>query len=527
MLKSLKSLIDQRLGRLIVQDDLALSCGYFIKVDPNHLNPALYFLKHDPDTLLNILDQIIVINTHTLPWEKDLYNPKSTHEIIYQLKSLKLPYRVSLVVETFVGAELIPSVTSMYYGAAWLERDIQLNYGFEIDELERDNKERLQSGEKSPISIDNNLLISRFQQKELYLASHDTSQLSLHKIEPFINQTPINIGINLWLFGNKIISSKLETGYLQCGIEKLLSQSQDTASALSQAQRINRRTPIFYQLPILLASEQLLSIEPSDEIKKQRAIAIEIARIYHHLKILKNLFISIKADNLYEFIADALLLWEPIALLGARIYPAATTTPPAIKNHVIIASLESLIPIIDNIEIELNNNESYLILRKKALITLIQATSMGLSGHYIRAHRNHYDLRASNTFGLDYGTPPKLNISEGGDALARTILRIKDVQSSSRWLSKQHKDFQPLIEDPAIDWSKTSSTLAFGEIEGPEGNIKASIFKANEQKLPLIFLRIPAYFIAQAIPHLLANSQLSDLAMILNSLGISAEEIDK
>jgi NADH:ubiquinone oxidoreductase subunit C len=134
MFKSLKSLLDQRLGSLIVQDDLALAEGYFIKVDPSHLNAASYFLKHDPDTRLTLLDQIIVIKTKLLPWKNDVIDPQSTHEIIYQLKSLKLPYRVNIVIESNQGASLIPSIASLFAGARWLESDISKKFKFDIDE---------------------------------------------------------------------------------------------------------------------------------------------------------------------------------------------------------------------------------------------------------------------------------------------------------------------------------------------------------------------------------------------------------
>lgn len=134
MFKSLKTLLDQRLGSLIVQDDIALAEGYFIKVDPSHLNAATYFLKHDPDTRLTLLDQIIVIPTKILPWPNQDASTDKTHEIIYQLKSLKLPYRVNIVIEVSEGAELLPSISSLFVGAKWLEEDISHNFNFDIAE---------------------------------------------------------------------------------------------------------------------------------------------------------------------------------------------------------------------------------------------------------------------------------------------------------------------------------------------------------------------------------------------------------
>ncbi|MCA9508148.1 MAG: NADH-quinone oxidoreductase subunit C [Myxococcales bacterium] len=134
MFKSLKQLLDQRLGSLIVQDDLALDEGYYIKVDATHLNAASYFLKHDPDTRLTLLDYIMVIKVDTLPWTLGVIEPNSTHEIVYQLKSLKLPYKINIVIEVSKNTGVIPSIQNLFIGARWLENDIRENYYFDINE---------------------------------------------------------------------------------------------------------------------------------------------------------------------------------------------------------------------------------------------------------------------------------------------------------------------------------------------------------------------------------------------------------
>lgn len=137
MFDSLKYIIEKRLGSLIVLDDIASQLGYFLKIAPEHLQTAAFFLKNDPDTRLTLLDQIIVIPGGVLHWPKNppLY-PKE--EILYQLRSLKLPYRISLAVEAPLGHEALPSISPLFLGARWLESDINQNYGIEFDNNERD-----------------------------------------------------------------------------------------------------------------------------------------------------------------------------------------------------------------------------------------------------------------------------------------------------------------------------------------------------------------------------------------------------
>jgi NADH:ubiquinone oxidoreductase subunit C len=134
---SLKKLIDSRLGRLIVIDDLMISNGYFVKVAPAHLQAAAFFLKNDPDTRLILLDQIVAIKAGILPWPTAGITAHDSWEILYQLRSLKLPYRVTLAVSPPKDS-LVPSIGALFLGARWLEADISLNQGVEFEDNARD-----------------------------------------------------------------------------------------------------------------------------------------------------------------------------------------------------------------------------------------------------------------------------------------------------------------------------------------------------------------------------------------------------
>lgn len=137
MFGSIKNLIEKRLGKLIVLDDLSLTGAYFIKVAPEHLQAAVFFLKNDPDTRLTLLDQIIIIPAGLIGWAKTQDNI-AIWEIMYQLKSLKLPYRVSLIVDAPPPHEALPSIFPLFLGARWQEMDIKDAYGIEFESNERD-----------------------------------------------------------------------------------------------------------------------------------------------------------------------------------------------------------------------------------------------------------------------------------------------------------------------------------------------------------------------------------------------------
>ena len=140
MFTSLKKLIDSRLGRLIVLDDLATPNAFFIKISPLHVQAAAFFLKNDPDTRLIMLDQIIVIKAGILPWPQALLDSQlAPWEILYQLKSLKLPYQVTLALQPAPGS-LVPSIAALFAGAPWLEADISHKFGIEFEDGGREHE---------------------------------------------------------------------------------------------------------------------------------------------------------------------------------------------------------------------------------------------------------------------------------------------------------------------------------------------------------------------------------------------------
>ncbi|MCA9508147.1 MAG: hypothetical protein KC505_06995 [Myxococcales bacterium] len=391
----------------------------------------------------------------------------------------------------------------------------------------------------SNIPPDPSLLISRFQQKELYQSASKSSNISLsmsqlpnHYIAPFFDPLAIKIGLKLKLLGAKIIHCQIERGFLSHGLEKIIAQD-GYKDAINDIARINQRTPIFYQMALLSAYENLCAIHVSQEIKMTRALALEIARIYHHFYVCKNVFVSLNADSLFELARNGKNSIKDFAKIFGNLDEIEKQSP-----KLIIDELIDICDFITQIVEDINNSfeqENILIpkLKQKAVINLTAASSLGLTGAFIRANRCIYDLRLQKQASIDYIKIPKINTSEGGDAFARLNLRILDILSSSLWLKEKLKQFDERnYKFIAFDYEKipdvelAQKNFSFGEIESPEGDIKAALFIDKEHSLTF-HLRTPAYFIAQALPQLLLHADLDDLPALLASLGISAEEIDK
>jgi len=125
---SLKDFINSRLGSGMVIKDHSSYYGYFILIYEKHLHHVLFFLKNDPDLMLTLLDQIVALPSTCSLFDDDERAPKVEVRLLYQLKSVKLPYRVTIVIDVDPINTAIPSITAIFKGARWQEEDISKQF---------------------------------------------------------------------------------------------------------------------------------------------------------------------------------------------------------------------------------------------------------------------------------------------------------------------------------------------------------------------------------------------------------------
>lgn len=131
MFEGLKNIIEIRLGLEIVKDHFEHSKGTFIKIDPKDLFLVVNFLKDDPDTKLNQLEQILLVPKNSIPWSK--YIDEKSDELLYQISSTKLPYRIFLCIDTL--HKNIPSIKSLHKCASFWQKDLSFRHNFSFEEI--------------------------------------------------------------------------------------------------------------------------------------------------------------------------------------------------------------------------------------------------------------------------------------------------------------------------------------------------------------------------------------------------------
>lgn len=388
---------------------------------------------------------------------------------------------------------------------------------------------------KNPLKIDDSLIISRLEQKELsYIkpSMKEDSQFYLLmgkiSLKPFINNLAINLGLNLQLLGDRIIQCQIESGYFYHDIETELGEL-SPRRAIFALERLRPDLPIFYQVALMLAYEELLGLTPDPDTSERYAIALEFARICHHLNICHNLFSFAKTNHLSWLTCQIQNhLTEPMKL-SKRV--VEQTPKSGLDWARVLHHLSEAWPLVEELtSLALASQELLISLKRKAVFSLTAAASLGLTGLFTRANRNNYDLRKSSRIAYQTATIPT---TEGGDAWARFSLRLMDIQSSMKWLKKTINSLEPKSQLNALCVhdnfcsSEPTEKFSVGEVAGPEGDIRVTIFASPAEEKLIFRVRSPAYFIAQAIPQMLLGLRIEELPLILHSLGIRAEEVDK
>jgi len=385
------------------------------------------------------------------------------------------------------------------------------------------------------------LIMSRLQQQELgrlkkNLANvhHSNPLINNIHLHPFIDPMPIKFGLDLGVIGTKLFNIKVERNYLSHDLESLLSKL-DFSSSMEAIARLNPPLPIFYQIALQVAYEELFDQELNIRLAKLRSIALEFARVRHHIMVIRNVFKCLQIDSMIGIIKTVENIFNTATSSYTMVYPVSADLGLSPSYEKFDALLEDLIHIFNEFELKANASDKLKrALSKKAKITLQVAASYGLTGSFLRANRNSLDVRKLLGSRINYQTCPTVFLKEGGCALSRFLLRIKEVQASLTWLKESMLANQrEVIELCPLRYrdffaKKTPAKLfATSEIAGPEGNTKVSIFHDAHNNSLIFRVRTPAYYIAQAIGHLLSQHDICDIPIVLYSLGILAEEIDK
>ncbi|HLF86612.1 MAG TPA: NADH dehydrogenase (quinone) subunit D [Nitrospiria bacterium] len=473
------------------------SGGLDVIVVPKDKIPGIAeFLKNDPSQNYNFLSDITCVDYLNMRASLGaFYNPsggglrpisghperKERFEIIYNLYSIPRRFRVFLKVYMDEKDLELESVTPVWKGADWFEREVYDMFGIKFKnhpDLRRIlmpsawkghplRKDYPIGGEEVAFTANKDMIDPQeVDIKELSIGDDEiyaalmlnlgggTRLSTIKGDEPVKREsgewrTILNLGpqhpsthgllrLVLDLEGERIKKVMPIIGYLHTGIEKNCEQL-TYQKALTLTDRVDYLTPLSNNLAYCLAVERLMDIDIPLRAQYARVILCELSRIASHLVYLaaQGLDVGVMSlffycfnereliQDIFEYISGVRMMTSYINIGGLRY-----DLQEGFKDKV-AAFIDRFSSKIDEFEELLTDNPIW-IKRAKGIGMLSpeDAINYSVSGPSLRASGVNWDVRKAAPYScydhFDFTVP----LGEKGDVFDRYVVRVEEMRQS-------------------------------------------------------------------------------------------------
>ena len=406
-------------------------------------------------------------------------------EVVYHLFSTTQRHRLRLKAHVDEGNPSIPSVTPVWVGANWLERETYDMYGirfeghpdlrriylydeFEGHPLRKDYpKEKRQpligpgaSGKWSEESELRKVMELPIPDDGKGMLGAELMRIQMGPSHPATHGT---VRIILDLDGETITAADVQVGYLHRGFEKEC-ESGFYYQAIPYTDRLNYSSAILCNVGYCMTVEKLLGVETPERSKFIRTMAGEIARLSDHLLCIGATCLEMNAFTPFLYCLQAReLVWDLIdALCGGRVT----------SNYIRVGGVSADIP--DGFaELAKKNLARALELLKESdqlmaenpifrermegvgVMPAAELIAYGVTGPLLRAAGVDLDLRRAAPYlvydQLDFDVP----LGSQGDNMDRYLVRLEEFRQSIRIIEQclGRMPSGPVdVDDPAVRW---------------------------------------------------------------------------
>jgi len=456
-------------------------------IAPERLLDVARFVRDDPALRFDMPIDVTAV---------DYLGQEPRFEVVYHLYSTRHHHRLRLKARVPEGNPSIASVTPVWVGANWLERETYDMYGIRFtghpdlrriylyDEfqgypLRKDYpKEKRQPligpgsrrgesvGDEHPYSTD---LPPPPRGKGMLGA--DLMRVQLGPSHPATHGT---VRMVVDLDGETIVNADVQVGFLHRGFEKEC-ESGFYYQAIPYTDRLNYSSAILCNVGYCLAVEKLLGIEAPPRCQFLRVIAGELARMADHFLCIGATALELNAFTPFLYLLEAReLVWDLVdAICGARVT----------SNYVRIGGVSSDLPegfaemarpkiagslkLLDDTEKLLTENPIFRArMENVGALPPEELIAFGVCGPVLRAAGVDFDVRRAQPYlvydQLDFDVP----LGSRGDNMDRYLVRLVELRQSARIIEQCLRMLPagPIdVDDPAIRWPGKSKV--FGRME--------------------------------------------------------------
>ena len=476
---------------------------------------------------------------------------KETFQLSYQFNRFDQTLRVILRLKQPWNEYQVPSITSIYAGANWFEREVFDMYGIQIKNhphLKRlllpefCNFHPLRKGFKfeGDSVQDVNRAWELEQEAEQKISS---TVLESHRRDYFVNMGPQHpsthgvLRLLLHMDGEIILEVDPVIGYAHRADEKM-GENGNYLQFTPYPSRVDYLAGMIYNWGYVGTVERALGIELTERCKYIRVIVSELQRLASHLlwygAFLMDLgnftpFLYCFQDreeilDMFELCDGSRLTYNYFRFggqerdLSPEFLDRARKFIPMLKSH--LKDYEQLVA-------------KNIIFRKRTegvgVITKDLAIEYGVTGGALRACGIPYDVRKSEPYGIydqfQWDVPTKT----GGDAYSRFQVRVQEMWQSLRILE------QALPKIPEGPYNNPQAPKRFkpnaGEyyfcVESPRGQMGIYLISDGTENPYRIKMRTPCYNNLEVISPIGKGHLLADVVCILGSLDIVVPDVDR
>lgn len=350
-----------------------------------------------------------------------------------------------------------------------------------------------------------------------------------------------NYALKCRLRGDEVQYLEADGGYLHRGFEKLMEERLWIQN-VALVPRICVPDPVPMEETYAQGVEALGGLQVPERAQWIRVMMLEMSRICAHLFYFGGHAATIGMySNMFWGVTDRdriLDLFEE--LTGARIYHMFVT-PGGVRRDLPEGFLDRLSGVLDYIDSRLPDfdnlffNNAVLVNRATGTgrMTQEQALSWGVTGPNLRACGLPFDVRRDDPYlvydELEFDIP----VDEGGDAMARTLVRRGELIQSIGIL-RQIIDRLPAVQGPIrcplpnpLAWNIPAGN-AYVRTESSKGELAFYVVSHGGTKPWRVHVRGPSSMHAvQVLERLGVGARIEDVAQIMFSLDACPPEVDR
>lgn len=361
----------------------------------------------------------------------------------------------------------------------------------------------------------------------------------------------------LTMQGEEILNASVDVGYLHKGIEKYI-ENHNLLQNMVCINRLLGETSFSHGLAFVEGIERILDIHVSLRAQYIRVILCESERIISHLLNLGRIAQCAGINPLFIYILNFQKQFKTLCekLFKQRVF-IDFFVPGGVKfdlrNEILMLwrqFFKQVPSLLSLIEFILLKNKIFK--ERSSHIGIIRAediSSFGLSGPNARASGVNFDIRQFNKENIYQNLEICTLLESNGDVYARTRLRFEEIKQSLDIMNqcinnvpKDDKKYKPFFKDihnvPVFfDWEDINVhhinngiypiKKVYNSVESPNGEFGVYLTCNGEIHLQRCKINSASFKSMQILEKIIIGENIIDLGLIIHSLDIIPQEIDR